>query len=186
MPRAQRKILVADTAEDLEEQLRRIAVAGASQPPKKPGEEDDDDPVPAPDDEPDEDGDGDDDDTIPVPPAEAPAEPAQTHAVPQVQRYESRIHIVEAWQYPGSLKNHPDFVDPSWTAWAEYDETTKQESGPALRVPTGRLAQDKLARKGDYVVRQLVTIDPTITPEVSVDVWAARDFERLFIPAHRH
>jgi hypothetical protein len=98
--------------------------------------------------------------------------------------YQSRIKIVEAWRYPGSLKNAPSFIDPNWAAWGERDDAhiPPLEPGPALRIPARTPTGDKLARAGDYVVRQEVALTSELAGEVEVDVWPADQFERLFMP----
>lgn len=100
-------------------------------------------------------------------------------------RYESRIRIVEAWQYKGSLIGAPSFVDRSWAAWGDYDDERKINAGPALRVPTGSSSAEKLCRVGDYVVRQEVVIALELDPDVQVDVWRKDEFEKFFLPARR-
>jgi len=149
-----------------------------------------DDDIPTPPD-PDDDDPNYDDDPDPVPddhgnPNRVPDVPERPAALADdviVERYQSRIHIVDAWKYPGSLVKRPDFVDPGWASWAEYDDKTKRPAGPALRVPTSGPQTEKMCRKGDYVVRQLVTIDHSQPADAQVDVWTEAEFERLFIPA---
>jgi hypothetical protein len=124
------KILIAEDPATLEEQLRRIAVAGSQRspdtdplktqvniaPPKRPGERDpEEDPTPEPDGDPlDPDEDEPDPDDPEVDPATVPAPPRHPtdRGVPgaetALQKYQSRIHVVEAWKYPGSLKDRPD------------------------------------------------------------------------------
>jgi hypothetical protein len=98
-------------------------------------------------------------------------------------RYESRIRIVEAWQYHGQLAEAPSYVDRGWAAWGDWDEERKIEPGPALRVPMehGR-ETEKMCRKGDYVVRQEVTIALGIAPDVRIEVWQKEEFEKFFLP----
>lgn len=100
-----------------------------------------------------------------------------------VTRYESRIRIVEAWQYHGQLAEAPPYVDRGWAAWGDWDEERKIEPGPALRVPMehGR-ETEKMCRKGDYVVRQEVTIALGVEPDVRVEVWQKEEFEKFFLP----
>ena len=94
--------------------------------------------------------------------------------------YESRISIVDAWQYPGSLRDAPDWVDKNWAAYGDYDPIREIEAGPALRVPlpSGVTA---LVRIGDYVARQEVKITRDIA-DVRLEVWAQEQFEKLFYP----
>lgn len=101
---------------------------------------------------------------------------------PSTIRYESRIRIVEAWQYNGRLAEAPQYVDRSWAAWGEYDEERKLEPGPALRVPLNGPVPEKLCRKGDYVVRQEVVIALGLEPDVRLEVWRQDDFEKFFLP----
>lgn len=99
--------------------------------------------------------------------------------------YQSRIKIVEAWRYPGSFKDAPSFIDRNWAAYGDYDDERKIEAGPALRLPARTATGEKLARKGDYVVRQQVILAPGLEPDEEVDVWPAEQFERLFVPTSR-
>jgi hypothetical protein len=98
-------------------------------------------------------------------------------------RYESRIRIAEAWQYNGSLADAPSFVDRSWAAWGDYDDDRNITPGPALRVPipSGK-DTEKMCRKGDYVVKQEVTLALGMPPDITVDVWKKEDFEKFFLP----
>jgi len=100
-----------------------------------------------------------------------------------VKRYVNRIQIVEAWQYRGTLRDAPDFIDRSWAAW---DDTNAEgiTPGPALRVPNGR-DEPRLCRGGDYVVRQQITLIEGFTPDEVVEVWRREEFERLFMPSNR-
>ena len=99
-------------------------------------------------------------------------------------RYESRIRIVEAWQYNGNLAEAPIFVDRSWAAWGDWDEERKIEPGPALRVPMQQGREtEKLCRKGDYVVKQEVRLTLTMAPDVVLEVWRREDFEKFFLPS---
>lgn len=97
-------------------------------------------------------------------------------------RYQSRIHIVDAWQYAGSLGVAPAFVDRNWASWGEYDEHRKLPPGPALRVPTPGPVAEKMCRVGDYVVKQSVTLAHGVPPEEHIDVWTREAFEQLFLP----
>lgn len=100
-----------------------------------------------------------------------------------IARYESRIRVVEAWQYHGRLVEAPSWIDKSWAAWGEYDEERKMDPGPALRVRTdGRIAE-KMARVGDYVVKQEVTLVLGVEPDVQIDVWRKDEFEKFFLPS---
>jgi len=97
-------------------------------------------------------------------------------------RYESRIQILDAFQYPGSLKNAPDWVDRNWTAYAaDYDPLREIDPGPCLRVPlsSGLIA---ICRVGDFVCRQSVTLAPGLPSDVRIEVWDRTQFEKLFVP----
>jgi len=128
--------------------------------------------------------------TVPPEPAtvEPVAEPTRPPTGPKVSyvkpstpvRYESRIEVLEAFRYPGSLLNAPDWVDRNWVAWADTDEVTKQPAGPALRVPMENGGQ-VLCRVGDYIVKQNVRGDTG--SRVKTEVWAGAEFERIFVPA---
>lgn len=107
---------------------------------------------------------------------------AQTVPPAGTIRYISRIRIVDAWQYRGALADAPAFVDRNWAAWGEYDEKRALPAGPALRVPTPGAVAEKLARAGDYIVRQSVTLVDGLPPEEHIDVWPREDFERFFLP----
>lgn len=107
--------------------------------------------------------------------------------------YRSRIAVVEAWRYPGSLKEAPEFVDRSWAAYVNEDEILNKPAGPALRVPVPRSAISpspsdgvKICRVGDYMVLQKVTLAEEIEPEQTLDVWPKEEFEKLFIPETHH
>jgi hypothetical protein len=127
------------------------------------------------------------DDAPPADPRQPPA-PAggdAPHREPAERlTYRSRIHINDAWKYPGTLANAPEWVDRSWTSWVPYDDQTKTEAGPALKVPTLSLASpqaEKLCRVGDYIVRQRVSLAEDVE-ETVVEVWPQAEFERLFLP----
>lgn len=99
-------------------------------------------------------------------------------------RYESRIRIAEAWQYNGQLATAPGWVDRSWAAWGDADSLRGLEQGPALRVPTVGQVAEKVARVGDYVVRQEVTIALGVEPDIQIEVWEKENFEKFFLPSH--
>jgi hypothetical protein len=101
---------------------------------------------------------------------------------PRSLSYQSRIRIVEAWRYPGSLRDAPPFIDPNWAAWGDPDDDRGLTAGPALRIPARSPTGEKLARIGDYVVRQEVALTSELSGEIEVDVWPADQFERLFMP----
>ena len=97
-------------------------------------------------------------------------------------RYESRIRVLEAFQYRGSLQGAPAWVDRSWAGYGDWDPLRNIAAGPALRVPSPH-GDVVLARPGDYVVRQSVTIAHHVEPDIQVEVWAREAFERTFLPA---
>jgi hypothetical protein len=105
-----------------------------------------------------------------------------THTLTGLTTYQSRIRIVEAWRYPGSFKDAPEFIDRNWAAYAGYDDERKIEAGPCLRLPANTPTGEKLARRGDYVVRQEIQLASNLPGDIEVDVWPAEQFERLFIP----
>jgi hypothetical protein len=149
----------------------------------------DDPPVPAPDETGDPDEEPDDIEIVEDPdgvPGRIPGRVPPTRPSPSAQQhltYESRITIVDAWQYTGTLVNAPAWVDRNWAAYAsDYDPVRLLEPGPALRVPTQYSSQDKLCRIGDYVARQEVRLLASQPGEIRVEVWEGEQFERLFLP----
>jgi hypothetical protein len=94
--------------------------------------------------------------------------------------YESRITIVEAFRYNGSLRDAPMWVNRNWLSHGDYDPLRKIEPGPALRVPLP--GGTVLARIGDYVVIQSVLLSPGLEPEKRLEVWPAETFQKLFVP----
>lgn len=97
-------------------------------------------------------------------------------------RYESRIRVLEAFQYKGSLLEAPDWVDRNWMAHADFDPLRNIEAGPALRVPSLK-GDYSIVRPGDYVVRQEVVLAAGLDPDVQLECWPQESFERLFIPS---
>jgi hypothetical protein len=191
-PTPQRKIIVADSEEEL-----ALATAEA----QRPGEPEPDDPEPPqpepeepePDEET-ENGDSDEEEDGEESPAEAPADPPGSAAVLPLPfeplttstrlSYENRIFIVDAWQYPGSLKHAPTWVDRNWVGYAaDYDPLRQLEPGPCLRVPLlgGVIA---IARIGDYVVTQEVKFDEGLS-DLRLEVWEQNQFEKFFMKASR-
>lgn len=110
-------------------------------------------------------------------PAPAPTSPARTNGV----KYESRISIVEAYQYPGNLSHAPDWIDKNWIGYADFDEFRKIEPGPCLRVPDATGAYI-VCRPGDYVARQEVKFTHDLPGEIKIEVWEQQHFQKLFIP----
>ena len=106
-----------------------------------------------------------------------------TRANPGNVRYESRIRVLEAYQYPGNLKGAPEWVDRNWVGYnPDFDPLRNIEPGPALRVPTRGGDEMAWCRPGDYVVRQEVTLVHGIEPDIVIEVWARESFEKNFIP----
>jgi hypothetical protein len=95
-------------------------------------------------------------------------------------RYEGRITIVDAWQYPGGLQQAPQWIDRNWVGFGDYDEMRDIPPGPCLRVPNAA-GDVVLCRIGDYVAQQEVKIDDSLS-DLRIEVWAKEQFERLFIP----
>ncbi len=101
-------------------------------------------------------------------------------------RYESRINIVDAFQYKGTLTGAPDWIDRNWAGFGEYDPIRGIDEGPCLRVPSqANPGEVVLARIGDYVCRQSVLLDNGRPPQVRTEVWASEQFERLFVGVDR-
>jgi hypothetical protein len=155
------------------------------------------------------DPDEDDDNTGPLrrmPPEEDPLEQqqdlrrslydAQRHPTPRhqpvldgqvmgrpLQRYESRITIVEAWQYPGPMTNAPEWVDKNWIGFAGDDQVRGIPAGGCLRVPLhGRDGDVVLCRIGDYITQQEVKLDAR-NSDLRIDVWPREHFQKMFMPA---
>jgi hypothetical protein len=100
-----------------------------------------------------------------------------------IPRYESRIRILDAWQYTGAVHTAPDYVDRNWIGWAgEYDRLRKLEPGPCIRVPVaGDESAVVLCRVGDYVVHEEILGDDG-SIDVKIEVWEQEQFNRLFLP----
>jgi hypothetical protein len=96
-------------------------------------------------------------------------------------RYESRIRVLEAFQYPGNVTHAPAWIDRNWVGWGDWDPVRNIEAGPALRVPTAR-GDVAIARPGDYVVKQEVILARGVPADIQVEVWNRDQFERNFIP----
>jgi hypothetical protein len=98
--------------------------------------------------------------------------------------YESRIRVLEAWQYPGNVpKDAPPFIDRNWIGWASYDPLRQKEESPCLRVPIeGRAFTAVVCRPGDFVVRQEVQLGPGLPSDVKIEVWEEEQFVKLFMP----
>lgn len=96
-------------------------------------------------------------------------------------RYEGRIQILDAFQYPGVLANAPDWVDRNWIAFGDHDDLRGIPAGPCLRVPltSGATA---ICRVGDYVCQQEVRMAPDTRGEVRIEVWPKEQFQKNFMP----
>jgi hypothetical protein len=90
--------------------------------------------------------------------------------------YQSRIHVNEAWQYAGTLRDAPDFIDRNWVGF---------DDGPILRVPHYARpdGEQVICRVMDYVVRQEVKLAEGMPTMERIEVWPREEFERLFIPS---
>lgn len=99
---------------------------------------------------------------------------------PSTVRYESRIRILEAWPYRGSVASAPAFVDRNWIGFADYDPVRQIEPGPCLRVPSGHDVVT-ICRPGDYIVRQETLLQPGVPSHETLEVWPGDQFQRLFI-----
>jgi hypothetical protein len=96
-------------------------------------------------------------------------------------RYESRIEILDAFQYPGNVATAPVWVDRNWIGFADPDDLRGMPASPCLRVPTFR-GDIVVCRPGDYVCRQSVKLIEG-QQEIRLEVWPREQFERLFLPA---
>lgn len=92
--------------------------------------------------------------------------------------YESRIRILDAWQYSGQVAGAPDWIDRNWIGWADEDPVRRMEASPCLRVPLGNASV--LCRPGDYVVRQSTLFDNGLE-RLEIEVWERAQFQRLFL-----
>lgn len=145
----------------------------------------DPDPKPRPDD------DGDQPDPAPDEPEDAVLEPDEIVPPPKVTArrsefpnvvYESRIRVLDAWQYHGNVPHDaPGWIDRNWIGWADVDTVRNVEAGPCLRVPllTGDIA---VCRVGDYVARQEVLMLAEFPGDIRLEVWPQAQFEKLFLP----
>lgn len=101
---------------------------------------------------------------------------------PEGATYESRIRILDAWQYPGNVATAPDYVDRNWIGFADPDELRHMPASPCLRVPLSGTNIVTICRPGDFVVRQETMMAPGIPSDIKVEVWERDQFQRLFIP----
>ncbi len=173
-------------------------VPGSSPRPRHPKPEEQGDPTPDP--KPDEPSEEKDDGPKPAAALDAAREetyrrqrpnlsasPAQGGLVgeimPRSARYEARITILDAFHYPGSLRDAPEWVDRNWVGYGDDDALRGIVAGPCLRVPKHNIHEDVvLARVGDYVTRQEVRLAPGIPGDIRVEVWAKEQFEKMFLP----
>lgn len=133
----------------------------------------------------------------PTGPLTAPSQspPPNRSVTPAPVTYRSRISVVEAWQYPGSLSAAPPWVDRAWASWADADQLTGALAGPGLRVPipsslsqsnripvTPGTEPEKMARVGDYLVKQRIALLDDLDGDEVIDVWPKEEFEKLFMP----
>lgn len=100
-------------------------------------------------------------------------------------RYESRIRILDAWQYSGAVATAPAYVDRNWIGYAgEYDRIRQIEPGPCLRVPLTSDPDERtvtICRVGDYVVHEEIVGDDGALSE-RIEVWEKGQFQKLFLP----
>jgi hypothetical protein len=102
-------------------------------------------------------------------------------STPSSVSYTSRIQIIDAWRYPGSLSDAPDWIDRNWAGYGDDDVLRHIPSGPCLRVPShSSPAEVVLARVGDFVCRQSVALDGGAV-EMRTDVWPAEQFMKIWI-----
>lgn len=112
----------------------------------------------------------------PLNPAPAPG--------PILTRYESRIQIIDAYQYHGSVADAPAWVDRNWIGYCDDDPVREIAAGPCLRVPlTGAESSGDvvLCRDGDYIAQQSVTLAPNSSPIIRIEVWNRDMFHKLFL-----
>jgi hypothetical protein len=97
-------------------------------------------------------------------------------------RYESRITILEAWQYPGNVLSAPPWVDRNWIGYQiDYDAVRGIGPGPCVRVPLSG-GVTAIARIGDYLTRQEMRLSPELS-DIRIECWPRENFEKFFIPA---
>jgi len=101
-------------------------------------------------------------------------------------RYESRIRILDAWQYTGSVATAPAYVDRNWIGYADDRDVARNlDPGPCLRVPLTPDPDERtvtICRVGDYVVHEEIVGDDGRLNE-RVEVWEKNQFRRLFLPS---
>lgn len=101
---------------------------------------------------------------------------------PGTYSFESRIKILDAYQFTGQAATAPDWVDKNMVGYADYDAVRGIEAGPCLRVPTGHMDDMTLCRIGDFIVRQEVDMGPGYEPDVKIEVWDQMQFLKMFVP----
>lgn len=109
----------------------------------------------------------------------APAKAVVTSTGAEVT-YESRIRIMDAWQYNRDLTTAPEWVDRNWVGWGDHDQLRGIDAGPCLRVPDPKDPNAViLCRIGDYLARQEVVLGAGSF--VEIEVWEREQFQRLFM-----
>jgi hypothetical protein len=106
-------------------------------------------------------------------------------------RWTSRISILEAYQYNGSFKNAPPWIQRTWLAYGDADLLRQIPPGPCLRVPLPTAAHGGypnddggyvLCRIGDFVCRQQMDFEDGRAPHIRTEVWAKEQFLKNFMP----
>lgn len=108
----------------------------------------------------------------------APATPP----APGSYTFESRIKILDAYQFMGAVATAPAWVDRNMVGFADYDQVRGLPPGPCLRVPTGFGEDVVICRVGDFITRQEVLMDEDHEPEVKIEVWDQMQFLKMFMP----
>jgi len=109
---------------------------------------------------------------------------------PSRTRWTSRISILEAYQYNGSFKDAPHWVNRTWLAYGDADILRGIPAGPCLRVPLPAAVNTGdegavLCRVGDFICRQQMDFEDGRAPHIRTEVWARDQFLKNFMPAPR-
>jgi hypothetical protein len=109
---------------------------------------------------------------------------------PTRTRWTSRISILEAYQYNGSFKDAPHWVNRTWLAYGDADILRGIPAGPCLRVPLPSAVNTGeegavLCRVGDFICRQQMDFEDGRAPHIRTEVWAKDQFLKNFMPAPR-
>lgn len=98
-------------------------------------------------------------------------------------RYESRITVLAAWQYPGNVNNAPDWIDRNWIGYeTNFDPVRQLDPGPVVRIPLyNDPTRAATVRVGDYVVQQEIKLASGLS-DVRIEAWARDHFEKFFVP----